>query len=278
MSESSLKTVLFIGNSYIYYNDLPKMLEAMASASGIGVVTGVVTGGGFSLERHIELGNVEPALEGREPTAQWSSSKRVVRVPPISGCWDWVVIQEHSLRPLENPEKLIESAKHIARAVASLGSKTALLATWARQSSPETQPALSRAISNAAQQVSGTLVAAGDAWQAAILEGFDLHHSDGSHPNPTGYQSPLSARIPCPPPLTPPLPRCRTYLTACVLLATLLGRSPVGLPATLQAPAVDGAAAAAAGSPPLVSLDPEVARRLQGIAWAAATGEAGRPG
>jgi hypothetical protein len=58
-----------------------------------------------------------------------------------------------------------------------------------------------------------------------------------------------------------------------VLLATLFGRSPVGLPSTLHAsPPAGGDQAAAAAAPPLVSLDPEVAGRLQAIAWATATG------
>ncbi len=186
MNQSTSKTMLFIGNSYIYYNDLPKVLASLATASDISLVTGIVAGGGFSLEKHIELGNVEPAVKGKEPTAEWSSSKRVVSVPSISGCWDWVVIQDHSLRPLENPEKLLESAKHIAGAVGQVGSKIVLLATWSRQSTPETQPALSSAVANAAQQVGGSVVLAGDAWQAAIREGFDLYHPDGSHPNPAG--------------------------------------------------------------------------------------------
>ena len=69
---SALK-LLFIGNSYIYYNDLPRMLESMASVSDIPLLTGVVAGGGFSLEKHIGLGNVQPALEGLEPATRWSS-------------------------------------------------------------------------------------------------------------------------------------------------------------------------------------------------------------
>lgn len=75
---AGLLRVLFIGNSYTYYNDLPSMVEAMAWASNVPLVTGIVAGGGFSLEKHIRLGNVQPALEFREPVANWTSSKRVV--------------------------------------------------------------------------------------------------------------------------------------------------------------------------------------------------------
>ena len=183
---SALK-LLFIGNSYIYYNDLPRMLESMASVSDIPLLTGVVAGGGFSLEKHIGLGNVQPALEGLEPATRWSSSKRVVRVPPISGSWDWVILQEHSMRPLENPEKLFESANSIASAVKAKGSMPVLLVTWARQYAPEAQPDLTRAITDTAKKVGAQVVNAGDAWQTAIREGFVLHLDDASHPNASGW-------------------------------------------------------------------------------------------
>jgi hypothetical protein len=153
--------LLFIGNSYLYYNDLPRVMEALAISSGMPIITGIVAGGGFSLERHVELGNVQPAIEGREPTAKWTSSKRVVRVPAISGRWDWVIMQEQSLRPLEDPEKLVEAAASIAVATVAGGSKPVLLATWARKNAPESQPHLSRAVADAARQVGAALVPAG---------------------------------------------------------------------------------------------------------------------
>ena len=183
---AGLLKFLFIGNSYTFYNDLPQMLEAMARASDVPLVTGIVAGGGFSLDKHIRLDNINPALEGREAVAKRSSSKCIIRIPPISGPWSWVIMQEQSLRPLENPEKLLESAATISRAAVSGGARPAILATWARKDSPQDQPRLTRAIAHAAQQVDATVLRAGDAWEAALREGFDLYHQDGSHPNPAG--------------------------------------------------------------------------------------------
>jgi hypothetical protein len=54
------------------------MVEAMAWAGNVPLVTGIVAGGGFSLEKHIRLGNVQPALKFGEPVANWTSSKHVV--------------------------------------------------------------------------------------------------------------------------------------------------------------------------------------------------------
>ena len=50
-SASTLK-VLFIGNSYTYVNDVPKLVESLAAADGNTVVHEQHTEGGWTLEKH----------------------------------------------------------------------------------------------------------------------------------------------------------------------------------------------------------------------------------
>jgi hypothetical protein len=82
----------------------------------------------------------------------------------------------------------------------------------------------------------------GIAWQQALAADFkfSLYAPDGSHPSPEG-----------------------SYLAACVFYATLLGKSPEGLPAQVKK-----------GRQVLVKLDPAIARRLQTIAWKTVKGKA----
>lgn len=40
--------ILFIGNSYTYYNDMPKMLESLARAAGFYAEVASVTKGGYT--------------------------------------------------------------------------------------------------------------------------------------------------------------------------------------------------------------------------------------
>src|ERR1043166_6791316 len=73
--------VLFIGNSYTYVNDLPKMIAALARAGKQPpLVYERETPGGCTLEKH------------------WKDGKAARKI--AAGKWDYVVLQEHSLRPL----------------------------------------------------------------------------------------------------------------------------------------------------------------------------------
>ena len=70
--------VLFIGNSYTYYNNLPKLLESIAESEKAGprIQTEVSLSGGKSLQWH------------------WENKKALEAVR--RGGWDFVVLQEHS--------------------------------------------------------------------------------------------------------------------------------------------------------------------------------------
>src|SRR5262249_32817696 len=73
--------VLFIGNSYTFVNDLPRMLAALARAGGQRpVVHDRETPGGCTLEKH------------------WRDGKAAQKI--AAGKWDYVVLQEQSSRPL----------------------------------------------------------------------------------------------------------------------------------------------------------------------------------
>src|SRR5262245_23227206 len=48
--------VLFVGNSYTYFNDLPEMLAALAAAGGHALETRMVAPGGWRLRDHFEGG------------------------------------------------------------------------------------------------------------------------------------------------------------------------------------------------------------------------------
>ena len=78
-SSQETKRVLFLGNSYTYYNDLPQLLEDVASSAGDVIIKDSNTPGGYTLELH----------------SQNTGSYIKIR----SGDWDFVVLQEQSQRP-----------------------------------------------------------------------------------------------------------------------------------------------------------------------------------
>ncbi|HLF08578.1 MAG TPA: SGNH/GDSL hydrolase family protein [Dehalococcoidia bacterium] len=189
MTSSPLR-VLFVGNSYTYYHDMPGLVGQLAAAAGEPrpLETELVVASGASLQRHWERGQ---------------AAARIREAP-----WDYVVLQEQSTLPIFNPAQMHEAVRLFDGAVKESGARTLLYLTWARRNLPRQQSAISRAYIAIVEELGATVVPVGVAWQRALGERSDLvlHMKDQSHPNPLG-----------------------AYLAACVFYATLYETSPVGL-------------------------------------------------
>ena len=193
VSVQSLK-VLFIGNSYTYYNDLPGMISQLAGSSDEPrqIDTRIVAFGYKTLEWH--YGNPESLDAIRQAD------------------WDIVVLQEHSRRPVEDRGKMFEYASKLDGEIKSSGARTVLYLTWARRHIPGMQEGLTYAYFFLARTLGARVAPVGMAWQKALRANpaLKLHKRDKSHPTPLG-----------------------SYLAACVFYATLFRTSPVGLTGTI---------------------------------------------
>jgi hypothetical protein len=202
--------VLFIGNSYTYYNNLPEMVRVMAASRGIKVDVGMATTGGWKLSDHW--------------TNQDSDAHRLLR----DGKWDAVVLQEQSVlgstkvvnnvARVGSDEQFQRYAKLWQEEIKRAGAKPVFYVTWARKGAPEDQQALDRAYTRAAKDANGMAVLVGRAWKGAREHhpNIELFIADGSHPSAAG-----------------------TYLAACTFFAALFDTSPVGLPATITGAPID---------------------------------------
>ncbi|MFK7988392.1 MAG: hypothetical protein AB8I08_20390 [Sandaracinaceae bacterium] len=197
-ADDSLR-VLFIGNSYTRFNDLPAMVEAAADSvpEGPRLQAERETHGGYNLRRH------------------W----RVERVRDLvaNGGFQRVVLQPHSLSPLNETDELSEYAARFQAHASAAGADVVLFQTWARH--PES-PAYRRldvddatamnarietVYSRLGEALDAPVAPVGDAWRRALTEDpeLELHRDDGTHPAVTG-----------------------TYLSALVLYGTLTGVDP----------------------------------------------------
>jgi hypothetical protein len=182
--------ILFIGNSFTYVNDLPRMVAELAEAGRQRPLhCESETPGGCTLEKH------------------WQDRKAVSRIQ--SGHWDFVVLQDQSEAPLRRREAMIEYGKKFDAEIKQQRAKTILYETWALQNQPEQQAAISNAYAGLARELNARLAPVGNAWQTALRSDpkLVLHAMDQKHPSATG-----------------------TYLAACVFYATIFGKSPEGLP------------------------------------------------
>ncbi len=184
--------VLFVGNSYTYFNDLPGLFRDVAKAGGVAVRVGSVATAAAKLADHLAKGRVARALEQES--------------------WDWVVLQEQSTlgtnrfhqgrAVIHDLQAFEKSAAALIDLVHESGAQPAMLLTWARRQAPANQAVLNEAIVRVASEAGAVVVPAGPAWREALeaWAPLPLYQSDGAHPAPAG-----------------------TYLVAYTLLRTLLG-------------------------------------------------------
>jgi hypothetical protein len=132
----------------------------------------------------------------------------VARKAIREGRYDSVVLQEQSTLPVKNATRMHENVRLFDEEIKAAGAKTTLYMTWARLSAPESQQAITDAYTDIGRELGATVVPVGRAWQR-FLRQHDrpvLHDKDQSHPTPAG-----------------------SYLAACVFLAALFQKNPVGV-------------------------------------------------
>jgi len=231
--------VLFLGNSYTYFNDLPAMFSELAKAgSQCTVETRMIAPGGKRLKDHWESSASHEALN--------------------SQAWDFVVLQDQSTlgTNLYFEGKARVGGDEIFRPYAELWANEirkhhatpVFYLTWARKATPEDQAALNYAYIRAAKNTHSLVAPVGLAW-ARIRQRdptIDLYYRDGSHPSPAG-----------------------SYLAACVIYAAIFQQDPIQLPLRITGPAVnlETEELEPKKTEVLVDLQQAVGLKLQRAAW-----------
>jgi hypothetical protein len=179
--------ILFIGNSYTYYNDMPLLIEDLASESGVerAVETETIAFGGATLKDHWNKGQAQKEIARRH--------------------WDVVVLQENSLMPMRDVEQTRKYLRLFNEKIRDSGAKTMLYLVWSRAYGPRTQAAVSAVYESLAQELHVSIAPVGPAWQMARRErpALRLYESEAGLPTLAG-----------------------SYLAAYVLHIALFGKAP----------------------------------------------------
>ena len=134
--------------------------------------------------------------------------------------WDYVILQEQSIVPASEPERVNSmnpSMRALNRSIQKSGASPVVYMTWGRahgfsEVGHADYASMQEAVITAYEKIADELVAVvapvGVAWRQVLIDhpGLKLYQSDGSHPTRAG-----------------------TYLAACVFYAALFGESPEGL-------------------------------------------------
>ena len=194
---SAQKKILFIGNSFTFYWNLPSLVESMAKEKGIILDIYQSTAGGATLKDHWE------SKRGLE-------SRRVLNKHTFST----IILQDHSTSPLIKTDESKEYFNRFIKLVNKKKSEVILFGTWIYPASPLIGKSFTGA--DPIQHVLMPIVDQTNSRMAPVGTVFRLFQekhpeisvftSDNKHPSAVG-----------------------TYLAACVFFKMLTGESPLGL-------------------------------------------------
>lgn len=117
-------SVLFVGNSYTYYHDMPtQIFSNIAQAAGYEPNVISVTCGGYSLEQHAD------------PQNTYGLKVASYLLPKNINMFDFVVMQEQSQRPAyNNRAPFYDAVRTISAKAQAINAKPILYSTWGRRS------------------------------------------------------------------------------------------------------------------------------------------------
>jgi hypothetical protein len=184
--------VLFVGNSYTYYHQMPQLVAVLAQASGMA----------RPLEVHQETipGTPLPRVLGT----------RGVRQAVLDNPWDVVVFQIMPYPWLDRPADVVATLKEVVPGVRAKGGKPVYYLTWSGDARPDPLVLEPKVYSELAQETGAVLAPAGKAWvlAKAAQPSLKLVDNDGHHPSPLGsllaacvvYRTLFPEAGPCKPP------------------------------------------------------------------------------
>lgn len=212
------RKVLFIGNSYIYSNNIPELLKQLALSKGDTLVYDQNIPGGYTFEQH----SVDATTLNKIKSQQW----------------DIVILQEQSQRPAFNPSQVASDTYPYARKLDSLVrannpcTETMFYMTWGRKNGDASncpfyppictyegmQQRLRESYMQMTDDNNAVVTPVGVAWKVVrdSLPAIDLYISDESHPSQHG-----------------------SYLVACVFYASIFHKTPMGSSYLGNLPAAD---------------------------------------
>ena len=192
--------VLFIGNSYTFFNNLPEMFAELARSGGYEVQADISAKGGLTLSDHVSSARTLEMMQKHK--------------------WDYVILQEQSVLPAkqqEREQRMYPAARTLDARIRQTGAETVLFMTWGRRDGlakegfsdlESMQAQLQAGYTEIAQELDAIVAPVGMAWQNATAQQpqLELWDQDGSHPGKSG-----------------------SYLAACVFYVVLYQETPEGL-------------------------------------------------
>jgi hypothetical protein len=224
------RSILYVGNSFMYYNNslhghVGLLARASADKQRAAHRSTSLTISGSGIDWHDVAAYLKPDQIGRYSFV----GDNEIRFNPPGRQFDAAMLMDCSQCPVHPQLRPVffEYAKKHSDTLRRNGVEPMFLMTWAYKDKPEMTEGLADAYTEAGRLNRAHVIPAGLAFARSIAKRpeLDLYVPDKRHPSVAG-----------------------TYLTACTVLASVMGVNPVG-------------------NPYIAGLDPAVARHLQEMAW-----------
>ena len=229
--------ILFIGNSYTYYNSSPALVKALIQEKFPDLIVEIqlISGGGMTLADH------------------WQNEETIQTIR--TGDWDYVVLQEQSNLGMGviidndlyfgQTERFFEHARKFDTEIAKADAQTVFLMTWSARDKPEEQAILTHAYTAIAKELEAVMAPVGLVWdELRANPNIELYADDGGHPSPMG-----------------------SYLSAVTLYATLMSDDPMGLSGSISGNRLSDSGERSIERELLIDLSNAQAKLIQEASW-----------
>lgn len=196
-------SVLFVGNSYIYSNDLPGMLNALTNSLGDELTYDSKTNGGFTFQSHVN----DPVTYSKIESKPWDFV--ILQGQSQEPSFPWGQVNSNTLPPAVQLADSVYSNRYCSQAMYFM--------TWGREvGDPQwdsintfykMNDRLRLAYLRITDSAQASVAPVGSAWRYVRdnSPAIQLYSPDGSHPSVAG-----------------------SYLAACTFYASIFRKSPVG--------------------------------------------------
>jgi hypothetical protein len=182
-------SVLFIGNSYTYYHDMPtQIFDQIARAAGYEPNVISVTCGGYSLEQHAD------------PQNTYGLKVASYLLPKNINMFDFVVMQEQSQRPAyNNRAPFYDAVRTISAKAQAINAKPILYSTWGRRSDSKDLKSMGLTNESMTWRLAAGYTAIGEELNIPVghvglafyevytgNSGIELYDDDATHPSYAG--------------------------------------------------------------------------------------------
>ncbi len=161
-------SVLFVGNSLTYFNNLPEIVRKVAAADGVKLTVESIAYPDYALLDHLAEGKVQKKLE--------------------SGKFDFLVVQQGPSSQVDGKEWLLKAGFILSPLCKRYGIELIFYMVWPAKSRMQDFPAVYRHYKLAADTTQSVFSPAGQAWLEAWRHSPDLalYGVDNFHPSYNG--------------------------------------------------------------------------------------------